>query len=185
MVNQRGIAEICGVTTETIRNWISSGMPTRKGEKGERLYLPAEVMRWREERAAKVALDSVAVTDIEEAKRRKLAAEAAMAELELAKQRGEVAEIEVVAEEVGAALAACRARLLGIGAMTAPRLALAEGAAPMKAIVDDAVRTALEEISDGVLGLSGRADDKGAEGDHVEGVGDDGAAPEPDSERVG
>lgn len=52
-------------------------------------------------------------------------------------------------------LAACRARLLGIGAMTAPRLALAEGAAPMKAIVDDAVRTALEEISDGVIGLSG------------------------------
>lgn len=185
LVNQRQIAEINGVSAQTIRDWISSGLPTRKGLKGERLYLPSEVIRWREERAERVALDSVAVTDIDEAKRRKMAAEAAMAELELATRRGEVAEIAVVADEVGAALASCRGRLIGIGATTAPRLAVASGAVEMRRIVDEAIHDALEEISDGVLGFAGRAGGAGQDGDPGEGDGDDDAAATTDSEPVG
>lgn len=185
LVNQRQIAEINGVSAETIRNWISSGLPTRKGPKGERLYLPAEVIRWREERAERMALDSVAITDIEEAKRRKLAAEAAMAEIELSKARGEVVEIGLVGAEVGSALAACRARLLGIGASVVPRLQIAADGVEMKAIVDEAVHRALEEISDGALEFasgSGGADQGDDPGLH--GVDDDAAAP-ADVERMG
>ena len=120
LVNQRQIAEIFGVTRETIRKWADQGMPTRGGDRRARTYLPSEVIRWREERAERAAIESVAITDIEEAKRRKMAAEAALAELELAKARDEVAEIELVGTEVGKAFARCRARLLGIGAAVVP-----------------------------------------------------------------
>lgn len=185
LVNQRQIAEIFGVTRETIRKWIDQGMPTRNGTGGLRLYLPSEVIRWREDRVTQSALDSVAITDIEEAKRRKLAAEAAMAEIELSKARGEVVEIGLVGAEVGSALATCRARLLGIGASVVPRLQIAADGVEMKAIVDEAVHRALEEISDGALEFasgSGGADQGDDPGLH--GVDDDAAAP-ADVERMG
>ena len=185
LVNQRQIAEIFGVTRETIRKWIDQGMPTRNGPSGVRLYLPSEVIQWREGRATQAALDSVAITDIEEAKRRKLAAEAAMAEIELSKARGEVVEIGLVGAEVGSALATCRARLLGIGASVVPRLQIAADGVEMKAIVDEAVHRALEEISDGALEFasgSGGADQGDDPG--LYGVDDDAAAP-ADVERMG
>lgn len=182
LVNQRQIAEIFGVTRETIRKWADLGMPTRGGDRRARTYLPSEVIRWREERAERAAIESVAITDIEEAKRRKLAAEAALAELELAKARDEVAEIELMGAEVGKAFARCRARLLGIGAAVVPRLQLAMDGVEMKRIVDDEVHLALGELSNGALefasgsGGADQDDDSSADGD------DAGAAAGPDAE---
>ena len=77
--------------------------------------------------------------------------EATLAEIEVAEKRGAVAEVDLIASEFGNALAACRARLIGVGASVAPRLSIAESAAAMKLIVDEAIYEALEEISDGVL----------------------------------
>ena len=68
LVNQRQIAEINGVTRETIRKWADLGMPIHKGPGRTNAYLPAEVIRWREERAERAAIESVAVTDIDEAR---------------------------------------------------------------------------------------------------------------------
>ena len=97
---------------------------------------------------------------------RKIAAEASIAELGLAKARGEVVSVKIAAEAVGDALASCRLRLLGIGAAIAPRLEIAENAAAMKAIVDEAVLAALEDISDGAaLELA-----RGATGDDPSGA---------------
>ena len=185
LLNQRQIAEIMGVSTETIRNWVSSGCPTRPGSGGVKLYLPSEVIAWREDRIKRAALDSVELTDVEEAKRRKLAAEASMAEIDLATKRGDVANITVIADEVGSALASCRARLIGVGSAVAPRLSIAANAAEMRAIVDEAIYAALEEISDGVLGFAGRSGGAGPGGDIGEDGGDDEAAAGADGQRVG
>ena len=116
---------------------------------------------------------------------RKVAAEASLAELELARAQGVVVEIELVAREVEAALAAGRARLVGIGARTAPLLAL-EGHAPAcQALVDAAVEEALHEIAAGLPALEEPADADdplGAAGGVREG---DAPAPAADGERVG
>ena len=152
LVNQREMSEIIGVSTEAIRNWVSQGCPTRRTESGARAYLPAEVIRWRQDRAlSQVLADQNLTEDIEEGKRRKIVAEATLAEIEVAEKRGAVAEVDLIASEFGNALAACRARLIGVGASVAPRLSIAESAAAMKLIVDEAIYEALEEISDGVL----------------------------------
>lgn len=158
LVIQREIAEIFGVSREAIRRWTDQGMPTHRDAKGAVRYLPAEVIRWREERAERLAIEGLAVTDLDEARRRKLAAEAALAEIELAKQRDQVVELELIGAQVGAAFATVRARLLGIGAAILPRLQLATDAVDMKRIIDDAVRQALEGLSNGSLEFAGDSD---------------------------
>ena len=161
LVNQREIAEIMGISAEAIRNWVSQGCPTRKTDSGAKAYLPAEVIRWRQERALSQAMaDYTAEVAKDEADRRKAVAQAATAEIELEQLRGRVADIDLIATEFGNALAACRARLLGVGASVAPRLSIAKGSAEMKVIVDEAIYEALEEISDGVLEF-----DRSPEGD--------------------
>lgn len=185
LVNQRQIAEIFGVTRESIRKWADLGMPTHKGPRGTNAYLPSEVIRWREERAERIAIESVQGTDIDEAKRRKMAAEAALAEIALAKARSEVVELNLIGEQLGSALSKCRAKFLALGAGIVPRLQLAADAKEMKRIVDEAVLAALEEISDGSLefarGANGadQDDDPGSDG------GDDVPAAPANTKRVG
>jgi hypothetical protein len=79
-----------------------------------------EVMRWREERAVHAAVGDTAKVDMEEARRRKVAAEAALAELELARQKGVVIHQDVVFAVVSDEFASVRARLRSIPAALAP-----------------------------------------------------------------
>lgn len=150
VVNQTEIARLLDVTPKTIRAWEVQGCPveapsTRRGAPA--LYSVAAVVQWREEVAARAASGALAAMDMEEARRRKLAAEAALVELDLAKRRDEVVEMPITAEEVGAGLSAVRARLMAIGATVAPKLILAADTASRKEIIDDEVNQALAEIS--------------------------------------
>ncbi len=185
LVNQRQLAEIFGVTRETIRKWADLGMPIHRGPARTNAYLPAEVIRWREERAERAAIESVAVTDIDEARRRKMAAEAALAEIALAKARGEVVELGIIGEELGSALSKCRAKLLALGAGVVPRLQMATDAKEMKRIVDDAVLQALEEISDGSLEFARGTGGADQDDDPRPDRGDDGPAAKANAKRVG
>lgn len=185
LVNQRQIAEIFGVTRESIRKWADQGMPIHKGPQGRDAYLPAEVIRWREERAERKAIESVQGTDIDEAKRRKMAAEAALAELALAKARGEVVDLALVGGQLGSALAKCRAKLLALSAGIVPRLQIAADAKAMKRIVDDAVVQALEEISDGSLEFARGPDGADQDDDPGPDDGDDVAPAPANAKRVG
>lgn len=176
LLNQRQMAEIMGVSTEAVRNWVSQGCPTHRGDKGARLYLPSEVINWRQERAMARAMAEQDVSDLDESKRRKLAAEAAIAEIDLAERRGRLAEVRLIEDRLVRALGACRARLLGVGAKAAPLLVLASGAAAMKQVVDEAVAEALEEIADGALDLEGGPAGADRSGDPFEPGGDEAAA---------
>lgn len=103
IVNQVELASTFGVSTVTIRAWERQGLPVEaKGGGGKpSTYNTAAVARWREEQAALAASGDTAAMDMEEAKRRKMAAEAALAELELSVRRGEY----VLIEQVGAVVA--------------------------------------------------------------------------------
>jgi len=165
-VSQLQLAELLGVTPKTIRAWERQGCPVeekaRRGKPSK--YSIAAVFRWREEQARLAASGDLDAMDMEAARRRKLAAEAAAAELALARERDEVVEIELVSKEVGAALAACRSRLLQVGAKVAPQCELTPDAAAVKELIDDAIFEALDEISGDALEYAGAPDGDGADG---------------------
>ena len=74
---------------------------------------------------------------------------ARLRQLEFDLKSGEVAPIADVVSQVTSDYARVRNKLLGIGALTAPRLAITRSADEAKAIVDGAVHDALAELSDG------------------------------------
>jgi terminase small subunit / prophage DNA-packing protein len=84
---QGELAELLGVTTATLRNWQRAGCPVAEvgGNGRATRYNSAQVFEWR------LRL-SLAETDLplEEARRRKLAAEAKLAEMALELKRGEL-----------------------------------------------------------------------------------------------
>lgn len=168
LVNQLELARLLGVDPGTIRTWQRQGMPiekasTRRGDPNQ--YSVPAVVRWREEQARLAASGDLNAMDMEEARRRKLAAEAATAELALDERRGVVVEVGVVMEEVGRGLDSCRARLLGIGSKLAPMIAIETDAAVCKRMVDDAVNEALHELSGPAFELP-----SGPAGDNSEGA---------------
>lgn len=103
LVNQAQLAAIFDVQPITIRAWERKGCPVeKKGGGGVRsAYNTAAVIRWREEQAALAATGDTTSISMDDAKLRKTAAEAALAELDLSVKRGEY----VLIEEVGAVVA--------------------------------------------------------------------------------
>lgn len=187
LVSQIQLAGIFGVKTDTIRAWERAGCPVeRQGGKGlPSQYKPADVIRWREEQAALAASGDLSKLDMNEARRRKIAADAASAEIDLARKRGDLVEVAIIARSVGDALTAVVARLQAIGARLAPMLELATDAATRKEMIDSAINEALHDISRPDFGLFGEsAGDLGA-GDPGSGDGADAPAREVVRQRVG
>src|ERR1043165_7652711 len=184
------LAGLLGVTRQTVDRWMKQGCPF--GEKADRdrgrewaLSLPA-VCEWREKRAVEQAIGDTSSLDIEEARRRKIAAEAALCELELSKQRGEVVSLSVVANVIGDQLSACKAKLLSIPSKVSPLVATTGDVQECRDLLDSAVREALDEIT----GLDGPGGDRPSDfSHHRSDEGDDFGADEgstsSDSKRVG
>jgi terminase small subunit / prophage DNA-packing protein len=161
------LARFFDVALPTVTSWVRKGCPyVEKGSKSKAwIFDTAAVAGWREEQAAQNAVGDTASLDIEEARRRKLAAEAAMVELDLAKRRGEVIEIEEVAGVVGDDYANVRAKLLSLPTKLAPQLIGIEDPAECKALIERGVSEALEELTaDGIYsGESPGIEDQGPE----------------------
>lgn len=163
-VSKKDLAEFFGVTDKTVSSWVSQGAPyVRKGEKGGRagswLFDTEDVIAWREEKLRERASGSSEATDLNEAKRRRAAAEAERAEIELRQLRGDLVEIKSVAKTVGDEYAALRAKLLGIPSKLGPQLLGVEDAAEATNLIEREIFAALEELSqDGQLGAETPAD---------------------------
>jgi phage terminase Nu1 subunit (DNA packaging protein) len=94
-MGKREIAEIFGVAETTVNHWMRRGCPVmQRGGKGVAWQInTADVAEWLKRRAVEdIAGDTLA--DESELKRRKLAAETAKSELELAKVKGEVVPLK-------------------------------------------------------------------------------------------
>ena len=180
------IARLLNVTERRVQQLAAQGVIPR-ATRGEYPLVGSVqgYVRFLQERAEGRADPASEGPDLVAERTRKVRAEASMAEIELLRAQDAVVETALIAREVEGALAAGRARLVGIGAQTAPRLAL-EGHAPAcKAIVDAAVEDALNEIAAGLPAL-----EESPDADDPLGVaGGDGArdapAPAADGERVG
>lgn len=94
IVNRDGLAQAMGVSLPTVDRWIKEGCPVKtRGRKGVPWeFVLGDVIAWWGARERENATGG-ATTDEAELKRRKLAAETGVAELEFAKARGEVAPV--------------------------------------------------------------------------------------------
>ena len=100
-------------------------------------------------------LGDAGAIDLEEAKRRKMAAEAALAEVELEKVRGTLVEMETIEKTWTELVANCRAKLLSIPAKTSPEVFAAENLTEVKAVLKGAILEALNELSDSDISPQG------------------------------
>lgn len=83
----------------------------------------------------------------DEARTRKVNAEAEIAELELAKARGEIVLAEQVVSAWSDTLSSLKAKLTTIPSKAAPIVAAEQMAGECQKILDDLIREALEELS--------------------------------------
>ena len=126
----------------------------------------------------------VGVVSIDVARQRKTAAEAELAEIELAKARADVVSIDDVALQWDALLGACRTRLLGVPTKVAPMVAVETDQSLVKDTLEDAIYNALGELAADWV-----SDQPGSDGEPEPGLPEqppeDGPAAETNNKRVG
>ncbi len=129
---------------ETFRLWRQEGCP-HQIVNGRPRYVVAGVVAWLEKRAEVRSRPE----DFEEARKRKMGAEAELAELELAQKRGQLIPLEQHGQRLARILERIRARLIALPGTLASRLVAIETAAEAQAVVYAGVAEALEELSRG------------------------------------
>ena len=148
-VNKNGLAKTLGVSLPAIDAWVRRGCPyEQKGDlSGPYVFDIPKVMAWREQQAAEAAASSRSNVDITEAQRRKTAAQAALAELELAREQKQVVATELVHELVDQQFQLVTDRLARIPDDAAPQLLGVDDLPVARDILEQTVRAALTDLS--------------------------------------
>lgn len=105
----------------TFALWVKRGLP-RKGDGKKEQYPWPDVYHWILDQIERRARENARPKDIEEAHKRKAAADAELAELELAERRNLLMTVEAYESIVGAAFARVAARLKAAPTKYAPRI---------------------------------------------------------------
>lgn len=158
--------------------------PKRPGDQWR--FESADVVTWLRDKERESALGDVAEIDEFEAKRRKLAAEASLAELALALKQGAAIAIEDFEAAWSVMIGAARAKLLSLPGAIGPEVALLTDPAECAGVIGEAVREALLELSDYSQALQFKPEGLGdVAGDLAEGSETLESATRPDSKRMG
>lgn len=113
-LNRGEVAAFFGVTPPTVDGWVRAGCPVKKGQRGVASeFNSADVAAFLREKAREEG-SGTTLADENHLKRRKLAAEAERAELEVAKAKGEVAPIREFERAQAAAMAGIRANMRNV-----------------------------------------------------------------------
>jgi phage terminase Nu1 subunit (DNA packaging protein) len=144
-VSQTELARILGLGTRQIRNLEAAGMP-HESQGNAKAYPIPQAVQWyvgfKSEEAAKKA----APQDLEEARLRKLAAEASLAEYELAEAEGSMIGVEEIDKILGPPLTALRAKLLNLPGKLAPQLLACRSLAEIRTLLDSSIAEAMAEL---------------------------------------
>lgn len=152
-VNRAELAEILGVSLPTITSKVNKGMPyIQRGQRGkEWLFDTAAVYEWEKEQAIlNVTGDLLSVTD-DELKRRKLAAETTIVELEAGKKRGDLIPKEEIEKNLSDMAIATRTRLLLVPRRCAPRLLGCTDEIEVRRLIEQEQLEALTDVSNMVI----------------------------------
>lgn len=148
IVKLQELALLCGVSVNTSESWVRRGMPLRfHGEKGvPHKCDTAQCILWliRQERER---VDATVKTDPEDLKNRREKARTEISELDLAKRKGELVEIELVEELFSGLVMNARSRLLALPSRVSPLLTGKQNTNEIKRIIDDAVCDTLTELA--------------------------------------
>lgn len=150
LVNRAELSEALGIGLNTVDLWIRDGMPCIKPERrgGSSYQIDMGlVLEWHRQRERQNALGEIASIDEQAAKRRKMAAQAALAELELAKKQGLVVEIADQVDAWSTMVVAAKIKMLGIGVKAGPIVSRLNSAAECQQVITDAVYEALRELN--------------------------------------
>jgi phage terminase Nu1 subunit (DNA packaging protein) len=127
-LNLTQVAEVFGVVPSTVSAWLRRGLPALKRSTGRGsgangwVFDSAAVSEWLREDALEASVSKVDGVSIAEGRRRKVLAQAALAELEVARMQAELVPAEEISRVWGRMVGNCRARLLAIPSKLAPRL---------------------------------------------------------------
>jgi terminase small subunit / prophage DNA-packing protein len=150
LLNREKLSEVLGCSLRTIDDYKRQGMPgdapKRPGDQWR--FDSAAVVEWLRDRERADALGEVARVTEDEAKRRKLAAEASLAEFELALKQGSAVAILDFESSWAAMIGAARAKFLGLGMALGPEVALIEDPSECATVIESAVKEALRELSE-------------------------------------
>lgn len=151
IVNKVQLAAILGKSEEWLTQMQKNAdFPVlRKGRgRAGNDYETSDVIAWINRRNIDNLVGNDDLIDLEEGKRRKMAAEAALAETELAQVQGRLVEADEIERAWGELVANCRAKLLSIPSKVSPEVFAAESLVEVKATLKSAILEALNELSD-------------------------------------
>ena len=153
-------AQLFGVDPRTIQRWLRDGCPGTKDAKGRWSLNSAVVSEWLRERERTLVLGEVSDIDEGEARRRKIAAEAALAEFDLAMKTGAAISIDDHGKSMDTAFGNVRAKLLNLGAKIAPLVIGSTNVTETKDLIDGGIREVLAELSNGEVRHNPISDDE-------------------------
>ena len=151
-VSKTELAESFGVSATTVEHWIRVGCPYRqRGAKGKAwIFSTSDVYEWRLNRVREENTGTDQAGE-QELKRRKLAAETAKAELELAKLRQEVAPIDQMQRAMSMAFAEVKANMRNVPNRVVTLLIGESNETRFKKVLLEEIDQALEALADSVL----------------------------------
>lgn len=163
IVNRQDLAGAMGVSLPTVDRWIKEGCPVKtRGRKGIAWeFVLGDVIAWWGERERENAAGAE-TSDVEELKRRKLAAEAGEAELRFARARGEVALIAEFERAQAKLMATIQANIMNVPARAVLQLLGETDERTFKQRLRAELQLALEQAAEADLGLD---DDDAEEGE--------------------
>lgn len=192
IVNKAELAEILGVSLNIVDSMLRHGMPCKsRGNIGKGTGYEidvGEVMKWQVDQAVKEVAEHFDAVNLDEARRRKVAAEAALAELDLALKRGDAVSLQVVAKRWAGMVTAFKYRCLAIPAKLAPVLVAETDLVAVRGMLEREIHEALDELTEHEPETEVRDSAGGAPRSKGEAQGSGGlseAATDVDGERVG
>jgi len=148
LVGKQDIADIYGTTITTVTEWIRRGCPVvQTGGKGiEWKINTAEVSKWLRQRDVENATGAN-LSDEQELKRRKLAAETQKAELEMLRVKGDVVPLKQVERSLANTFAEVKTNLRNVPRRIATSLIGEQSEARIKEVMIEEIDQALEVLS--------------------------------------
>jgi phage terminase Nu1 subunit (DNA packaging protein) len=145
-INKTEVADLFGVSIQSVDQWVRKGLVCRKNGH-EVIFNSAAVTAFLETQAEARAIASNKPADADEARSRKLAAEAEIAEMQRDKMRGELVDISSVENVVAEEYAAVRSKLLALPGKLAPMVAIEADEIACRDLIERGVTEALDELA--------------------------------------
>ena len=148
ILGKHEIAEFFGVTEPTVDQWVRRGCPVvQRGSKGKAWQInTARVSDWLRQRDIEQATGSN-LSDEQELKRRKLAAETQKAELEMLRVKGDVVPLKQVERSLANTFAEVKTNLRNVPRRVATSLVGEKSEARIKEVLLEEIDQALEILS--------------------------------------